>query len=197
MSKTTKPHVPPTLTPTSVDDLTKSREITCYAPSGNVYTIRPINLERHALAGGLPAKLRAIAMNGSTAIDKVIGWNEAEGTLGDDEDDELLSPEAKAERDSERGEILEYLDSLVRTLIVAPDLTGVDLDIIPPVDYRWSLQVAMGEADEDGEGRRLWGREPLSRWATFREFHGCSEDCAECQRVREFFSLALISAGSV
>lgn len=191
MTAQRKTKVPPTLVPTDLATLKGTREITCYGPSGNVYTIRPVNLERHALAGGLPAKLRALATQGAEALDKAIGFAESE------DDDEIVSPEKKATRDAERAEILEYLDTIVRSLIVAPDLSGEDLDVLPPVDYRWALHVAMGETDEDGEGRRLWGREPLSRWATFREFHGCSEDCDHCRGVREFFSLALVGSGSL
>jgi hypothetical protein len=186
-----KTTVPPTLEPTPLSVLKANREITCYGPSGNVYTIRPVNLERHALAGGLPAKLRSLAMQGAQALDKAIGWDD------ENDEDEIVSPETRAERDAEKREVLDYLDKIVRTIIVAPDLDGEDLDVLPPVDYRWALQVAMGESDEDGEGRRLWGREPLSRWATFREFHGCDEDCDHCRAVREFFSLALVSAGTV
>lgn len=176
--------VPPTLEPTPLTTLKANREILATSPSGNIYRIRPINLERHALAGGLPAKLRAIALKGSDALDEAIGWGA--------EDDE------EGEADETKLEILKYLDSIVESIVVEPNLRGEDLDeVLPPVDYRWLLHVAMGETDEDGEGRRLWGREPLARWATFREFHGCSEDCDSCRRVRDFFSAALAGTGTV
>jgi hypothetical protein len=153
------------------------RTIECVTPSGVEVVIRPVNLERHALAGGLPAKLKAIAQGGVEAIDKAI----EQATSGD-------------------PETLEYLDGLVCEVFITPafkrpryareddgdtkkgDLISGDAldEYLLPADYRWALLVAYGEEDRDGEGRLLWGREPLSRWATFREEHGCAADCEAC-----------------
>ncbi len=133
-------------------------------PSGNFYRIRPMNMERYALAGGLPATLRQLAMKGAEGVNEVLS---GESDIINEHGDEVRS----------------YIDSLVRQVIVEPDLTDADLDVLPPVDYRWAVNVAMGEEDRDGEGRKLWGREPLSVWATFRNEHECAEDCASCQRM--------------
>ena len=147
----------------TLDDLRASRSIVAVGPSGLTYRIRPLNMERFALAGGLPATLRQLAMGGADAIDKV-----------------LTAPEG----DEDTSEVRDYMDGLVRRIIVEPDLEGFDLDELPPVDYKWAARIALGEDDRDGQGRRLWGREPLSVWATFRDEHGCSEDCASCDRLR-------------
>lgn len=186
--------VPPTYDPSGSDAIKAAREVTRPGPSGIVYTLRPINLERHALAGGLPARLRQIALAGSDAIDKLLlGEDEVEVA----EDDEPISPDAKAAQNDARADVLMYLDGLVRTLLVSVEWNDVDVEDIPPVDYKWAVKIAMGEGDEDGEGRRLWGREPLSRFNYFRHFHGCDEDCEGCNGVREFFSATVLGTGSV
>lgn len=150
--------------PATLAELQRSRELVAVAPSGLAYKIRPINLERHALAGDLPAQLRQLALGGSDELNKVF----------DSEEDTSL--------------IRDYLDSLVRGMVLEPKIGEKDLDILPPPDYRWLVSVAMGDEDHDGEGRRLWGREPLSSFRLFREFHSCPEDCAGCAGVVDAFS---------
>lgn len=152
------------LKPASLAALKKAREIVAVGPSGNAYKIRPLNMERYALSGTLPTSLRQLAAGGAAAIDKVFG------------DDGAITEHGE--------EVRGYLDGLVRQVIVEPALHDVDLDVLPPVDYRWAVQVALGEEDRDGEGRRLWGREPLTIWATFRKEHGCDEDCPCCDRLQ-------------
>lgn len=159
--------------PATIAELQKSREIVALSPSGNYFKLRPLNLERHALAGGLPAHVRKLALEGAEGINKLFG-----------EEDSTLSEEGEKVRD--------YLDGLVTQLVVEPDLKGADLDdVLLPADYRWFVSIAMGEEDRDGEGRLMWGREPLSRWATFREEHRCGPDCAACRRVQDAVSAAL------
>ena len=115
----TKTAVPPTLKVTSLTDLKKNRTVLAQAPSGNVYRIRPMNLSRFALAGGLPAPLRNLARQGGKGIE------------------EIFSEENDQQTFTQQGnEIRTFLDDLVRKLIVEPNLEGVDLDEIPPVDYQ-------------------------------------------------------------
>lgn len=172
----------------SWSEVEEGREKEATTPSGLRILIRPVNAERHALAGGFPAKLREIAMaategegNQASVINQVIGMSD-EGEEG----------EAKKEA-------LAYVDGLVRQLWVNPEIPeDADLDQMLPADYEWSVNVALGETDYDGEGVRLWGREPLSRWTSFREEHGCPEDCEHCERVRDRFSNILLrSVGAV
>lgn len=145
-------------------DMQRSREVIAEGPSGLGYKVRPLNLERYALAGNLPEQLRALAVKGAGAIDEVL--------TGDR--DELLA---------RGGEVLDYMDNLVRQVIVQPDISDVDLDVLPPVDYKWAARIALGEEDRDGRERRLWGREPLTLWSTFRNEHGCTADCPACDRL--------------
>lgn len=175
----------------SVQQLLAQRKgIECPGPSGNVYRLRLINLERHVLAGGLPARLRAIALEGAVGIARVLAA-----------DDSQISEEGL--------EVRGYLDGLVRQVIVEPSLHGTvriphaaalelgadvvgqlpagvsdDVDVekvalLPPVDYRWAVAVAMGEEDRDGDGNPLWGREALTRFATFREERAGASDRTE------------------
>lgn len=148
----------------SLADIQAARVVTAPGPSGLVYKIRPMNMERYALAGGLPASLRELALKGAQGVAEVLSGTQ----------------EVIDERGSEVGD---YLDGLVRQVVVEPSLTDVDLDELPPVDYRWLVAVALGEMVHDGEGRRLWGREPLSSFATFRDFHDCPADCRSCERM--------------
>lgn len=158
--------------PTTLDALKRSRTLVAPGPSGNVYRIRPLNLERHALAGGLPANLRNIALQGARGIQRLFQG-----------DDEQVSQEGEAVRG--------YLDGLVKQVIVEPELSEAELEFLPPVDYRWALSIAMGEEDYDGEGRRLWGREPLNRFQLFAQEHGCDPSCGSCGRVRDRVSAAV------
>lgn len=184
---------------TKTKDLTKKERmrrrraaIECLSPGGEMLTIQPPNIERHALSGGLPARLKEIAAAGVSGIDKAI----EEATDGD-------------------PEMLTYLDGIVCRSLVDPQIdppvwalseppedapddwqpsmvlvSGEDPnEFLLPVDYQWLLLVAFGERDTDGEGKRLWGREPLSRFRVFREEHGCAEDCPGCQGVQGRFSV--------
>ena len=158
--------------PATLAELQRSRELVVLAPSGNYIKVRPLNLERHALAGGLPAHLRQLAIEGAEGINKLFGA-----------EDDAVSSEGEKVRD--------YLDKLVCDLIVEPELSPEVIDqALLPADYRWAVAVAMGEEDRDGEGRLMWGREPLSRWSTFREEHGCAPDCEACSRVRAAYAAA-------
>lgn len=144
----------------SKDDLRATRTAVVVAPSGHAYRIRPLNLERHALSGSLPGRLRQVALRGADAVDELFRT---------DDENQM----------SEHGrEVRTYLDGLVLQVIVEPELTQADLDqdLLPPVDYRWAVGIAMGEIDRDGEGNRIWGREALSRWERFRDQPGVATD---------------------
>jgi hypothetical protein len=133
--------------PSTLDEMKLLRELVAVGPSGLVYRLRPLNLERFALAGGLPSRLRRIAMEGADAVNRLFAT---------DDDEEL----------SERGEEMRgFLDRLVRMVVLEPDLSSEEaIELVPPPDYRWLVSVAMGEVDVDGEGNRLWGRERLARF---------------------------------
>lgn len=164
------------------DDLAASRVLKARpGPSGNHYDVRPINLERMALSGGLPTKLRAVASEGIAGLNRML----KEGGENASEDERLVR---------------DWIDRLVAEVIVGPVLWKLDpegerihvdgqpqvdqemIDLLPPVDYHWAAAIAIRECDTDGQGRRLWGLEPLSRWAAFREHHGCEPDCESCER---------------
>ena len=158
--------------PTTLAQLRRSRELVALSPSGHYFKIRPLNLEQYALSGGLPSQLRALALQGAAGINQLFAGDDGE-----------LSAKGESLR--------EFLDGIVKKMVVEPNLHNADLEEdLLPVDYRWLVNIALGEEDRDGEGRLLWGREPLSRWATFRDEHDCPEDCEGCQRVRDRLSLA-------
>lgn len=173
----------------------KRAAVTCSAPSGEEVTIQPPNLERHALSGGLPSRLKAIAEAGVAAVDKAI----KEASEGDPETltyldgivcrtliDPEIEPPTWEMRHPKREDGEDDLDApAVMTLIAGEDPN----EYLLPIDYKWLLLVAFGETDFDGEGKRLWGREPVSRFRLFREEHGCAEDCDGCARVADRVSV--------
>lgn len=176
-----QPKVTPTFQPDSREELERRRHgVIAQGPSGAVYRIRAINLQRHALSGGLPERLRQLAMQGARGLNRILA--------------------AADEEVNEVGEtVRDYMDNLVLATIMEPELTKDDLGtgaldddpLLHPADYVWAFQIAMREEDRDGDGRLLWGKEPLDRFQTFREEHVCENDCVACQRVIERFSAAL------
>lgn len=144
-SETSEPEIPKAAS--ALGDFKRIREgqyVTL--PSGLSARIRFLNMEKHAMAGGMPSELRAIGLRGAAGVQEIF------------EDDDSLTERGKA--------MQEYLDSIVRELIVEPRFPeGEDLDeYLIPVDYRWCVRVALGEEAFDGEGVPLFGRERLSRF---------------------------------
>src|SRR5262245_32086388 len=90
------------LKPTSLAELKRSRELTVPGPSGHIYRIRPMNLQRHALAGGFPASLREIA------IRQALGQSA------------VSTAEDAIELTARAGELADYLDAVVLQVIVQP-----------------------------------------------------------------------------
>jgi len=147
------------------------REVEAVTPTGIRVRLRPPNIQRHALSGGLPSGLKRLA----TADDKVAVLNQV--MASDDGDADAAALETR-----------DYLDRVVVAMVVEPAISLEDIEEIPPVDYQWLVEVAFRNNDYDGEGHYLWGTEPLNRWAFFREEHRCDEDCAACGRIRAVVS---------
>ena len=178
--------ITPTFAPSSREDLEARRSgVVALAPSGAFYRVRPINLERHALSGGLPYKLRQLATQGERGINRMLA-------AADEEVDEMGTT------------VRDYLDNIVLATIVEPKLEKADLGsgeltddpLLHRDDYKWALRIALGEEDRDGEGRLLWGRELLNRYDLFRAEHACDPECEACQRVIERVSSPLMTAAA-
>ena len=173
-------------TPSSREELEARRNgVVAPGPSGAIYRVRPINLETYTLAGGLPERLRQIALQGVKGINQLFKA-----------DEQQLSEHGLATK--------EWLDRLVQAVILEPKLELEDLGtgrlddfpLLPPPDYKWALAIAMGDEDRDGEGRLLWGVEPESRWDAFREEHECPDwrECEGCVRLQQRYSAVLANA---
>lgn len=132
--------------PVTLAELRERRELVVPGPSGFVYRIRPLNLGRHIMAGGLPERLRDVA------IRAIVG----ESPFREDSTDEEKAERLRA--------AMEYRDALVRHVIVEPDLHEDALDELPPVDYEWAAGIAEGDVTVDGNGDPLWGAETLARF---------------------------------
>lgn len=79
--------------------------------------------------------------------------------------------------------------ALAAMCLVDPALSADELlsSGIPAEDIDLLAAIAMRERDTDARGVKL-GVMPLSRFDTFREEHGCPEDCPSCQAVTGRFS---------
>lgn len=130
----------------TLEELRRRRELVVPGPSGFVYRIRPLNLARHIMAGGLPERLRDVAIR---------------AIVGESPFREDSTEEEKAER---LRAAMEYRDELVRQVIVEPALDGEALEELPPVDYEWAAGIAEGDVTVDGNGEPLWGAETLARF---------------------------------
>lgn len=158
----------------SLDQLRAARTVWCTMPSGHEFLVRPPNMELHALSGGLPSKLRRLSGVNAAELNRTLA-SEGEG-------DEALA------------ETRDYLVSVVRLMVVEPDLSALSWEeidaVLLPEDFHFLLELGQRERSYDALGRRLWGLEPLDRWATFRTLHGCAEDCPACLELQRRVSLA-------
>ena len=159
----------------TLDQLRAGRTVWCTMPGGHEFLVRPPNMELHALSGGLPSKLRRLSTVSSQELNRTLA-SEGEG-------DEALA------------ETRDYLVSVVRLMVLDPDLSGLssweEIDaVLLPEDFHFLLELGQRERSYDAVGRRLWGLEPLGRWETFREVHSCAEDCEACGELQRRFSVA-------
>ncbi len=182
MSQTTHPRVPPTLRPSSREDLERRRQgVLATGPSGTVYRIRKVNLARSAEAGFLPSSLKTLAQ----AAIRAQMTGDADG-MPDVDFDQL---------EAARAEERTVNDRLVLATVIDPPLTVEDLGtgeladdpVLPAVDYEWLVKVARGEASRDFEGRPLFGPDPVAILETFQHHHGCNDGCPHCAAVDEEF----------
>jgi len=136
-----------------IEELLALRKPTVPGPSLVEYQVYPKNFSRTALdTGSLPTVLQETAL-----------MSETEKLEYFKSDPEQYAIHCK--------ELSLWHDSLVRSVIISPDLTDVDLDVLPPEDYDWALAVAQGEETLDGLGNKIIGvREGPSlneKYATF------------------------------
>jgi hypothetical protein len=165
-----KPKITPTFAPSTREELERKREgVVATAPSGARFRIRAVPLLRHALAGGLPQKLRQLALDGNRGITKLLAGSDEQIKDGG-------------------AQILDYMDEVVLASIMEPELTKDDVrsgglseqPLIHPRDYAWLFAVANADEDRDAQGRLLWGEPPLDLTHVYAEAHGCAPDCEEC-----------------
>lgn len=152
--------------------------VVCPGPSGAVYKVRKPSLLDQAMAGGLPRTLLTAAST-AEAIEALT--------------DESLTPE-QVERFRAYRRVL-ILATLVELEsgeeVREEDLGSGELDddpLIPVIDQEWAFALAQGFMDRDGLGRRIWGPEPLDRFAIFRQAHQCGDECVGCVQAVHFFT---------
>jgi hypothetical protein len=178
------------LKPTTREELERRREhkLVGRAPSGAVYRLRQIPMERHALAGGLPGSLLSVALEGQEGLRKVFEEMAEASKPGAEVDPEMVE---------RHGEIREYMDRIVVDSVVEPPITMEDLgdptridadSLIPAPDYEWIVSVAMRGVRFDADGRAMYGVDPLETWRIFRFTHECDAGCTGCSRARAALS---------
>jgi hypothetical protein len=180
--------VTPTRKPSSRDELERRRTgVLATGPSGSVYRIRKVNIQRQALEGTLPRELRELALNVVSRSNGRDPMRELARQIDEEKLAELIS-ETKSQNDRL------VLATVIEPELVLEDLGTGELDddpVLPAVDYEWLLAIAKGLEDRDAEQRMLWGPEPRNRMEIFQEAHNCAEDCKDCDEViRQFTALA-------
>lgn len=107
---------------------------------------------------------------------------------------QLVSKADDREQKLERiREFASFQRHLVAAALVEPELSyeevtdAVREGSLPEDDLAMIAEIVQRIRFRDARGVMI-GVEPLERWATFREKHGCSEDCPSCQSVLDAFS---------
>jgi hypothetical protein len=181
-----KPAVPPTRTPSRRDEFEARRGgVVATGPSGLNYKIIRLGRAQAALAGKLTTELKRAALREAQKMARSGGGPaQAQKAALSVIDADQLEELEKEERETAKR--------LILATVVEPPLSDEDLEgedpFVPTVDQDWLEQVATGQTDEDGQGRRLWGPEPLSQLARFRHHHECPEDCAACSSTLDDFT---------
>lgn len=124
----------------------------------------------------LPERLRTVAAE---------LWQTGAPALMGDQDE---TGKAKLDMEMVKG-LAQLRRHLAAMCLVDPALSADELlsSGIPAEDIDLLASIAMRERDTDARGVKL-GVMPLSRFDTFREEHGCPEDCPACQEVSGRFS---------
>jgi hypothetical protein len=155
-------------------------------PSGARVKARFPNIELLLAGDAVPDELRETAM--SKVLEKL---RVAIGQPAAEEDEATVTPEALRRLD-------DYQRFLVSRALVEPKLSYEDLaegsPFRPPEEDVWMLmEIFARERNLDAVGVML-GIEPLDRWATFRDQHGCGEGCEACAQVINAFSSVDVGA---
>lgn len=174
-----KPRIPSTLKPSSRAELEKRRKgFVARGPSGIWYRLRPLSIERHAFAGGMPPSLAQVVGESEESVATLL--------------QELARPDQTPEEREASKEVVRYLDRIVLASVMEPALTEDDLgdagnlaneSLVPAEDFMWLVSVALRSTAHDAEGRRLFGFEPELQLNIFRAFHECAEDCEHCNEM--------------
>lgn len=149
----------------------------------------------------VPERLRSIALKSAAhptglrgvMADSLNSQNEAEAKPEGDPEHKTLEDALNENSDLKQAidDVIEIQKRLIvqnvkvgGELLTLEDLADPDF---PAVDAEWFAGVMLREIDMDAKGVRL-GIEPLDRWATFRHFHDCTQDCSACQALQDEFS---------
>lgn len=164
-------------------------------PSGAWVKIRIPDLALLLAGDAVPERLRVVAL--SQVMDEIRGFSDDDNTGGAESAVEERDEEAEAAKHLEALKRLAELHRwIVSQMLVEPRLTPDELaDVVngPPEDDVLLLTaIATRERATDARGVTI-GVEPLSRYAGFREVHGCAPDCAACEALRQRFSTARTS----
>jgi hypothetical protein len=127
----------------------------------------------------LPEKLRMVAMEmWAGGAPQIVNENAGE-------DGKPGKPELNVQVVKDLAALRRHLAAMC---LVEPAMDADELLTagVPAEDIDMLGQIAMRERDTDAVGKRL-GVEPLSRWDTWRQEHGCGDDCPSCDNVLSTF----------
>ncbi|MEK6252798.1 MAG: hypothetical protein AABM43_12885 [Actinomycetota bacterium] len=150
-------------------------------PSGAVVKIRIPDLSLLIAGDALPEQLRGAALE------------ELLGSLSQvDVSDDAAAAQVIQKVASDASGLNTLVDLyrwLVTETVIEPELTEEDLKDrkLPTEDLTMLVEFAGRRRNVDARGVTL-GIEPIERWDTFRQMHGCAEECEACTAVIGEFS---------
>ena len=176
----------------TADDWAQRKRHRVVMPSGTKAVIEIPMLGALVLANAVPDDLAELARNEITHELGLLGaYAEQAAELSRSEDEDAIAKTTALTTDF--GRLLKWL--VAEYVLVEPNLTVEQLsdDRFPLEDLDWLYGVATRRTSEDALGRRL-GVARLDEFATFRDKHGCAQDCEHCVEVLDAYSTADLGA---
>ena len=162
----------------SADEWGRRRLNNVECPSGMRIVLQSVTLDELAAEDALPDDLLVVALLETTPG----GVTGARAELL-----KLETPEGVAKAQKLSQDLVGLTNRLVLRAVVEPKLTLAQASTIDPYDKAMIVGIATRRLEFDAAGRRV-GVEPLDTFATFREEHGCPEECPACSTSRDRLS---------
>jgi hypothetical protein len=162
------PSPPPNPQVVSAEEWEQDAQHLIWTHGGKRILVRIPDLFELVRSDALPSALRTIALE---VVTRQAGLDQGDSPTTDGEPRKLSWEEVQ--------QTAELFEHLAYSMIVQPVITVEQFRRLPSEDREMLRDIAMRQRDTDARGVVL-GAVPLSRFAPFREEHGCAEDCPAC-----------------